>query len=255
MRRAQQAVGEALELEAEREWAVVGVVQHALGHAQGERGEARQLVDEAVDGGVELRERDDLGHEAERERLRGRDAAAAHDQVLRAPEPDQARDPLGAAAAGDHAERHLREAELEVVGGDAEVACQRELEPDAERIAVQARDHRLRAALGRGDVPREARQVVRGALEEARDVAARRERGSGAAEHDHAHALVLPELVEGGRELLARRHGDPVQLVGHVERDPREPALRVAAHLEAVVLGRLAHPVPPPFPKRVNMLA
>ena len=48
------------------------------------------------------------------------------------PRPDEPREPLRAAAPGDHPEVELGQAELDVVGGDAEVARERELEPDAE---------------------------------------------------------------------------------------------------------------------------
>ena len=76
-------------------------------------------------------------------------------------EADQAREPLRAAGAGDHAEPDLGEAELRVVGGDPEVARERELEADAEAEAADLGDHRLRAALGGGDVPGEPREVLR----------------------------------------------------------------------------------------------
>ena len=74
-----------------------------------------------------------------------RDAPAAHDDVLGAAEPDEPREPLRAAPARDHPERHLGQAELDVVGGDAEVAGQRELEADAE-----ARSPRSAAITGFG---------------------------------------------------------------------------------------------------------
>src|SRR5262249_1350592 len=174
-------------------------------------------------GGAERVGRDALRHEAERKRLFGADAAAAHDHVLRPSEPDQPREALRAAAARDHAEPHLGERELGAVRGEAEVARERELEADAEHVAVERRDDGLRAALGRGHVPGEPRQLRRRPLEEHADVAAGRERLAGAAEHDCAHPVVAAELVEYPRELLACVHRDAVELPGHVERDGRDP--------------------------------
>ena len=157
----QQAVGEPLELEPEVERAVVGGVEDALRHRERERRVPGQLLDEAPDGSVELVGGHDRADEPERERLLGEHPPAAHDDVLRPAEADQAREPLRPARARDHPDRHLGEAELDVVGGEPEVAGERELEPDAEDVPLEPRDHRLRAALGRGDVPRELRDLPR----------------------------------------------------------------------------------------------
>ena len=56
--------------------------------------------------------------------------------------PDEPRQPLRAAAAGDQAELDLRLSELRVVGDDADVAAHRELEPAAEAEAVDRGDER-----------------------------------------------------------------------------------------------------------------
>ena len=143
-------------------------------------------------------------------------------------------------AARDHPDRHLREAELEVVGRDAKVAGERELEPDAEAVPVQRRDHRLRAALRRRDVVREARDVPGRALEEAGDVAARGERLARAREHDEADGVVAVELLEDAAQLVARVHRHAVELARDVERDRRDAALGVALDPEAVVLAHVS---------------
>ncbi len=197
----------------------------------------RELVDEARHGSVELVGGNDLGDEAERERLVGGDAPPAHDDVLRTPEPDETCEPLRAARAGDHPDRHLRESELEVVGGEPEVAGERELEPDAEAVAVKRRDHRLRAALRRRDVVGEARDVPGRPLQEPGDVAAGGERLAGAGQHDEADGVVAVELLEDAAELVARVHRDAVELARDVERDRRDAALGVALDPEAVVLA------------------
>ena len=57
--------------------------------------------------------------------------------------PDEARQPLGAAAARHEAELRLGEAEARVVGGDHEIAREHELEPAAEREAPHGGDDGL----------------------------------------------------------------------------------------------------------------
>src|SRR5712691_8168890 len=216
------------------------MVQHALGHRQRQRRERGQLVDQRVDGLVKLAGRDDLGDEPEGERLGGRDAPSPHDRVLGAAEPDQAREALRAARAGDHPELDLGERELDVVGGDTEVAGERQLEPDPEGIAAQLCDHRLGAALGRGDVPGEARQPLRLDLEEAGDVSAGGERFARAREDDEADVVVGAELGEEVPELVARADRDPVQLPWYVERDRGNAAVCVPLEPEPVVVRHRA---------------
>ena len=219
------------------ERALLGEVQHALRHRQGERRQLGQLRDELVHGGVELGGGHHPRDEPERERLLRADAAAAHDRVLRPREADQPDEALRPAAARDHPELHLGEGELDVVGRDAEVAGERELEADAEGVALQLRDHRLRAALRRGDVPVQARELLRARLEEAGDVAAGGERPAGAGDDDEAHGLVGAELAEHLVELGARAERHAVELAGDVERDRRHAALGLDA--EALVLGHV----------------
>ena len=59
-------------------------------------------------------------------------------------------EPLGAAGAGQEPELDLGDTQTRVVGRDAEVAREGELEPAAERGAVDGGDRRLRVLL-RGD--------------------------------------------------------------------------------------------------------
>src|SRR6185312_2981804 len=180
--------------------------------------------------------RDDLGDEPPRERVGGTDPAAAHDHVLRAAQPDEAREPLRAARAGDHPQADLREAELRVVGGDAEVAGERQLEPDAEAVALDARDHRLREPLGGGDVPGEPGELFRRGLEKSSDVAACAEVPACAGDHDEADAVVAGQLGEEVRELPTRGERHAVHLRRVVERDRDEAACAVAVDAEAAVV-------------------
>ena len=200
---------------------------------------AGELVEETRDRRLELVGRHHLRDESERERLLGAESPTAHDDVLRAAEADEAREALCAAAPGDHPDRHLREAELEVVGGDPEVARERELEPDAEAVPVECRDHRLRAALRRRHVVGEARDVPGRPLEESRDVTARREGFARAPRTTKRIVVVAIELLEDAAQLVARVHGDPVELPGNVQRDRCDTSFGVALDAEAVVLAHV----------------
>ena len=154
-----------------------------------------ELGDERGNRLVELRGGDDAPDEPDRERLLGTDTTAAHDDVLRPTHPDEPREPLGPAGAGDHPDRRLWESELHVLCRDAEVAGERELQPDTEHVTVQPRDHGLGTALGSGDVLRELRDRPRACLEEPGDVTARGERVAGSGENDEPHRRVRVELV------------------------------------------------------------
>ena len=102
-----------------------------------------------------------------RERLLGAHVTAAPDQVLGLGRADEAGRALRAATAREDAELDLGEAEARRVGGDAQVARQRELEAAAEREPVDRRDHRPR---DRGE------RVEPGADARADDAARRRRR-------------------------------------------------------------------------------
>ena len=80
-------------------------------------------------------------------RLFGVDGAAGQDHVQRARLADHARQPLRAAVTGDEPELDLGQAHLRVARGEAERARERQLEPAAERVAVDDRDRRHRQAL------------------------------------------------------------------------------------------------------------
>ena len=192
----------------------------------------------ALDRAVELVGGDDLRHEPDRERLSAADPAPAHDDVLRPAEPDQPGEPLRPAGAGDHPDRRLGERHLHVVRGDPEVACERELEADAEDVPLQPRDHRLRAAL------RARRRSSRAGRRPTGDLVRNPAMSPpavnwppGAGEHDEPHRVVAVELGEELRELVAREHRDPVELPGHVEGDRGDAALGVVVDPEAVVFG------------------
>ncbi len=73
--------------------------------------------------------------------------ASRGDQLHRRFGSDQARQALGAAGAGQDADLHFGETHLGARHGDAVMAGERHLEPAAERIAMDRRDHRFRAVV------------------------------------------------------------------------------------------------------------
>ena len=94
----------------------------------------------------------DVEDEADRHRLRGVDRVAGEDHLGARMTPDAAREPLGAAEAGDDPEVHLGLAEPGLLARVDEVAGERELAAAAEREAVHRGDgrDRQRARAARG---------------------------------------------------------------------------------------------------------
>ena len=107
-------------------WTGRDLAGQALGRCQ--RGRiAAELVDEPESVSLERVERGTGEQHLER------DAAG-----------EETGEPLGAACAGQQAELDLGHTESRAVGGDPEIARERELEPTAERGAVDGGDRRLR---------------------------------------------------------------------------------------------------------------
>jgi hypothetical protein len=125
---AQEAVREALELEPDVERAVVGGVEHALRHRERERRVAGQLVDQRADGGVEP--------VAGTTRVTSPSASASSACIRRPrmtmsfarPRPTSRASRCVPPEPGS-SRSSPREAELDVVRGEAEVAGERELMP------------------------------------------------------------------------------------------------------------------------------
>ena len=136
--------------------------------------------------------------------LGGVDERACGDELQGLLDADRARQPLRAAGARDDAELDLGQAQLaHVLGGDAVVAAERQLQPAAQRRAVDGRHDRLG---GRLDAVDQLRQV--GLLHlglELGDVGAGREEPARAGQHDGLDAGIGIGLVEG--LLQARRAG------------------------------------------------
>src|SRR5208282_4298335 len=121
--------------------------------------------------------------------------------VERARLPDEPREPLGAAGAGEDAERDLGETDLAgVLRHHAEVGGERDLEPPADAVAVDGGDDDLGGARELVErllaVKAEHRLEVRLARLQHLDVrAGAEETRHRAREHDDAGVLVEPELL------------------------------------------------------------
>ena len=127
--------------------------------------------------------------------LLDRRRGAGEDELERPFRPDEARQALRAAGAGQETELDLGQADAGAGRRDAVMAAERELEAAAERRAVQRRDDRLADALDRLDDLDQPGRAAR--LAELRDVGAGREGAPGAGEHRGLNAGVVPDPLEG----------------------------------------------------------
>ena len=152
-------------------------------------------------------------------RLLGLDGAAGEDQLQRPAHADDARQALGAAVDQRHAPAALEEAEGRALGGDPQVAPERQLEAAGEAPALDRGDRRLRGgqageALGPGrvvDVEVDRLEVGAGAEGLA----------AGAGEDQDAGVVVGLELVEALAQRPRGRAVDRVAALGPVDRQDR----------------------------------
>jgi len=185
----------------------------------------------------QLGQRIDRVREAYLQRALSLDDFASEDHLLGDRAPDDARQPLGAAEAGDQSKAHLGLPEGRVLGREDEVARHRQLTPAAEREPVHGGDHRLwdRLDVGRQALP-EAREVLRLLLIHRLhlgDVGARDERAvTGAGEDHHARFAVVPELEEGPMQFRKRL---TIQRVAHLRPIDRQRDDEVLALVEEVL--------------------
>src|SRR3990167_1081771 len=225
--RAEPRVRLALELERGVERRVGAAVQHELQRAERERGTLGELGRQRLHGLVELVVGDRLRDQPPGLRLLRRDPATRHHEQLGAGHAHQSQGPLSAAAAGDHPEPDLRKRELRAPRRDAEIAGHRQLEAGPHREPVDRGDHRLPAALGRGERVAPHLEVRRRQGEEFGHVATGAERlPAGAADDDHPHGIVGLECREDPRELVAHRHRHRVHLGLTVDPQGRHGARR-----------------------------
>ena len=149
----------------------------------------------------------------------GAEGVARHVSFEGLLDPDQARQALGSAGAGNDAELDLRLAELRGRYGDPVVAGLGQFEAAAERRAVDRRNHRLGASLDRGLNVVERGPL--GRLAEFGNVGAGNKSAAVADQHDGLHRGVGRCLRDAGTEAVAdvggkrvdrrrvdREHGD-----------------------------------------------
>ena len=145
---------------------------------------------------------DDRVNEVHVVRGLGGDRLARQNHVERMPKVHDARQPLGAAGAGNDAEGEFRQTEARVLVGHAIMAGERELGSRAERGAVHGRHHRTGAVL---DQPQHLVEAGRRySRVEFLDVGAGDEGSPRAAEHDRLD--VRPALEIGKGLLQSRAH-------------------------------------------------
>ena len=162
------------------------------------------------------------------------------------PRPTRRGEALGAAVSGDHPQPDLGEPQLRARPGHPEVAGEGELQPAAECVAADGRDHRLRGAL---DPPHhllppagQRERGLRGEVPEFADVGAGDERPpAGPGEHDPEDRRIAALRLESGRKRRQRLPVERVQRLRTVHREERErmagrglAALAADAHGEVV---------------------
>ena len=200
----------------------------------------------------------DLVHEARLQRLGRRQVGALRHELQRGLDADQSRQALRAAAARQQADLDLRQTEhgLRVVGRDAIMAREADLESAAERGAVDGRRERLAAGL---ELAQQLLQVAAvpvnlfGALaavegvDELHQVRARDERVLAGCQHRAFDRVVRRHLVDAFAEFaheLRRQHVHGAVLdVNGGERDTVAVNLEInRVHVQSLV-ARCAVPV------------
>jgi hypothetical protein len=216
-------LGGDLELQRRRQRGPGRGVDQPLRQADRDRRAGQQLLDQL--GGRRVDVGSDAVGEAEGVRVLGADDPRGHDQLLRAAHADDLGQARGAAEVGDEPEPCLRKAHERVLGQDAQVAGQGQLQRAAQADAVDLADDRL------GHLLREVPGVEAGAPERAQllggagggrqrgDVHAGGEHGTVAAEHDAAHGRVVGGGTERGADGEHQVLVERVALLGTVEDD------------------------------------
>ena len=177
----------------------IGLVNLAIANAR-RRQVTRLLARECLRRSEQIAVRETIDERRPGEQFR-RQWRAGQDHVERAFDPEQTRQPLGAARARQQSQLDLGQAEPRVLVHDAIVTAERELETAAERNARDRGDDGFRRALERVDELRQRGRRERGRRVELADVRAGRERVRAPDQHQRLDVRVVIGLVEHGREL------------------------------------------------------
>ena len=152
-------------------------------------------------------------------RLLGGDGIGGERHLHRHAVGDPPGQPEQGAAGGEEPDSGLRDAELDALRRDQEVARERQLEPAGEGEALDRGDQRFAGPLGEELVESLGHPLG----EERLEVHPGAEAASGAGQHAGGEPVVAVELVHGGEQALAELGVDRVPLVGTVERDQQHP--------------------------------
>ena len=213
--RAQQAVGEALDLEPDEQRRVVASVEHALGHAQARAASAPRARRSARRRPPASARGHDLGDEPQASASSAAIRRPRMTMSFARPRPTIRASRWRPARAGDHPERRPRAARAGRRRRDAEVAGERELEPDAEAVAESCGDHGLRSsARAPPTLTCELRERLSGALPGTPAMSPPAvNAAAGAGEHDDAHARRrAPSSPNSCASCAAGGHRHPVEL-------------------------------------------
>jgi hypothetical protein len=211
------------------------LVDGLAGQHHRERRALADLVGEGAGGVEHLGARHDVVHEAHALALGGGEALAGEHQLAGARGPDDARQQVGRAQLRHHPHAREEEADLRLRTGDAHVAEERHGGADAERVAVQHGDGRLR------QLAHELREVL-DACGAAAAAAARAGAATGGdllGEESHVGAGAEGAVAAAGEQhgadggvavgraerldqLTAHDRRPGVELLGPVERDRRD---------------------------------
>lgn len=250
LRRNGDFVGFVLDVHAGLQVRVEPSIDGELSLIDGDRGRLQQLRRQLRDGRAELRLV--VGNAVEQAELVGllrRNAPRGQDELLRARGPDEPRQPLRAAAAGDDAEADLGQAELHPARGVAEVAGERELEPAAEGEPAERGDRRLRQLLQRGEHRFDAMDALPDVLRRAHrlallQISAGTERAASAFDDDDARiARAASDLFDERAKRIQHRPIDRVQLLRPVQPDITDMAAMLKYDRLLILILLLRHPL------------
>ena len=148
---------------------------------------------------------------------------------------DSVGEPLRAAPCRHDAQRHLVEADLDVVGGDTNVSGDGDLGSAAECVSVEGRDDRKREPRNAVEELAHAGRHVDGRLvganrRELLQVAAGDERALSPTAQHHDRGVGIQDAVERRAELVDGRETDGVADVGPVDRHHGDAGVDLDAH-------------------------
>src|SRR6202035_2558586 len=209
---AQPAVALAFRSDRQRQTRILDVVYQLLRAALRQWRKAAQLFGQPIARRFKFVIGDAVGRNTPLIGLPTRKAPRAHHNVLGPRDADHLLQARGAARTRDLAETLLGKGIKASFRDQAEIAGQRQLDPNAEAIAAAGSNDRLTAARRGGDVPGEARDMLGRGMEKAADLAAARKMFPFRPQYDDADPRIGVERLEHGTQLLTLGHRDDIEL-------------------------------------------